>query len=111
MSQLDSQALVGLAFVVFLVVCFGIPAIIWSFRSDPSVCTCDDDDTDPDHGDPEPLERQQAVEIAREWALEHGISGDSGTPDYLPRTAREAAEFQPHDWVVDAIVAASEVSS
>lgn len=111
MSQFDPWALVGLAFVVFLVVYFGIPAIVWSFRRDPSVCTCeaaDDDEPEPARS---PLDRQQAVEIAREWALKHGISGESGVPDYLPRTTREAAEFQPHGWVVDAIEAASEVSA
>lgn len=48
------------------------------------------------------ITRDDAVEIARDAALRHG--GDHG---YTPRSAETAALWQPHAWVVEAILAAA----
>ena len=50
------------------------------------------------------MDREQAVRIARELAVVHG--NGYGAPSYLPRNSVQAADFEPHAWVVSAILAA-----
>lgn len=47
------------------------------------------------------MNRNDAIDLARAHALAHGQDHA-----YLPTTDAEAAEWLPHSWVVDAIVAA-----
>lgn len=47
------------------------------------------------------MNRNDAIDLARAHALAHGQDHA-----YLPTTGAEAAEWLPHSWVVDAIVAA-----
>lgn len=48
--------------------------------------------------------RLAAIDLARDAALDAGKLGDH---HYLPTTEQEAANWLPHSWVIDAIVAGS----
>ena len=50
------------------------------------------------------LSQALAVRIAKFYALEQGAH-DAEAPSYLPRTLEQLREFEPHDWVVTAIMA------
>ena len=50
------------------------------------------------------MDKEQAVRIARELAVVHG--NGYGAPSYLPRNSVQAADFEPHAWVVSSILAA-----
>jgi hypothetical protein len=53
----------------------------------------------------EPVTRGYAIELARACALRQAFQG--GAPAYLPGNAAEAAVWEPHEWVVQAIMEAS----
>lgn len=50
------------------------------------------------------MERDEAVEIARQRAL---ASGERGDHEYLPRTPEQAKTWMPHEWVIEAIMDAA----
>ena len=51
------------------------------------------------------MTRLQVIDIAREAAFKAGSQGDH---DYLPATQREAENWLPHVWVIDAVLSALE---
>ena len=48
------------------------------------------------------LSRDEFVKAARTYALAYGRHDDA--PSYLPRTDEDAATFQPHAWVIGALM-------
>jgi len=56
------------------------------------------------------MNRQQAIQHARDHALASGSSTGKiprrlkSSPSYLPKTPEEAKGFQPHEWVISAIL-------
>lgn len=48
------------------------------------------------------MKRNEAIEIARKSAFEHGKSHS-----YTPSDEGDVESFQPHEWVVNAIIKAS----
>lgn len=48
------------------------------------------------------MNRQQAINLLQHQALQAGKKGDH---DYLPKTLEEARSWEPHEWVVDSVVA------
>lgn len=48
--------------------------------------------------------RAQFVEAARTYALAYGRQDDA--PNYLPRTVNDAQAFEPHAWVIGAMMQA-----
>lgn len=52
------------------------------------------------------MTRNDAIDLARGHALAHGQAGDHA---YLPTTEAKAAEWLPHAWVVDAMLAANNI--
>ena len=52
------------------------------------------------------MTRIQVIDIARQAALKAGLRGVRN--DYLPITQLEAENWQPHAWVIDAVLSALE---
>lgn len=55
------------------------------------------------------MNRNDAIKIARDYALIDGLSGKS--QHYLPKTKEQSEVFNPHCWVVDAILHAGTKTS
>ena len=49
------------------------------------------------------MTRDQAIDHLQIYALKHGKSVPN-SPSYLPKTGKESRNFQPHEWVIDALV-------
>lgn len=47
------------------------------------------------------IERSMARRMARRHALE---AGERGEHDYLPKTHEEALKWEPHEWVIKALI-------
>lgn len=47
------------------------------------------------------MTRDEAINICRQRALAAGQRGDH---EYLPKTQEEAATWQPHEWVIEAVM-------
>ena len=53
------------------------------------------------------MTREQAIQIARHAAFQANFLKAEGRLEYLPRTQENAETWQPHEWVVQAILNAS----
>lgn len=49
------------------------------------------------------MTRQEAIQICRKYAL---AAGEKGQHDYLPKNKIEADSWQPHEWILAAILEA-----
>ena len=56
------------------------------------------------------MTREQAIQIARRAAFQATHLKAEGRHDYLPTTQEKAETWQPHEWVVQAILSASVAS-
>jgi len=50
----------------------------------------------------EPMDRQEAIDFARYMAYLH-----RDTHSYLPQTPEAMYDWEPHEWVIESILAAS----